>query len=150
VHPKPHVRTRAGFASILKALLPWSVLLVVIATAFIIALSSPLLEWRDPIYIIAGFAGVVAMALFSIWGVIALWAVFAAALLAAFRQRLRLRPSYWRFAHIVMAIVVVLGSVVHAMLIEGTMGTISKAFLCASLLAATLWVVVDLRLKSMK
>ena len=35
---------------------------------------------------------------FSAWGVIAMWAVFAAALLAALRRRLRLRPRTWRIA----------------------------------------------------
>jgi hypothetical protein len=44
-----------------------------------------------------------------------------------------------------LAIVIVAGSVVHAMLIEGTMETISKAALCALVLAATVKVMVDLR-----
>ena len=206
MYPKARARIQAATASILKAILPWTALVAVIAAPIAIAMSSPLLEWRDPIYIVAGFAGVIAMALlllqpllvggylpglfgvrgrrmhrwvgsgllaavvlhvvglwifsppdvidallfrsptlFSIWGVIALWAVFAAALLAALRQRLRLRPPYWRFAHTGMAAIVVLGSVVHALLIEGTMGTVSKAILCALALAATTWVFVDLR-----
>ena len=67
---------------------------------------------------------------FSAWGVIAMWAVFAAALLAALRRRLRLRPRMWRFAHTALAAVVVVGSIVHALLIEGTMETVSKAVLC--------------------
>ena len=36
-----------------------------------------------------------------------------------------------------LAIVIVVGSVVHAILIEGTMETVSKAALCALVLAAT-------------
>ena len=44
---------------------------------------------------------------FSAWGVIAMWAIFVAALLAAFRRRLRLRPRTWRIAHSSAAAVVV-------------------------------------------
>lgn len=82
---------------------------------------------------------------FSDWGVIAMWALFAAALLAALRRMLRLRPPVWRFAHTALASVVVVGSVVHALLIEGTMGTISKVALCALVLAATGKALWDLR-----
>lgn len=189
-----------------RAILIWATLAVAIAVPIAIAGASPLLAWRDPIYIAGGFAGVVAMALlllqpllvggylpglparpgrrlhfwvgvglvlavvvhvlalwvtsppdvidallfrsptpFSAWGVIAMWAVFAAALLAAFRQRLRLRPIVWRMCHTTLVTVVVLTGVVHAMLIEGTMGTASKALLCALVLAALAKVVFDLR-----
>ena len=82
---------------------------------------------------------------FSVWGVVAMWSVFAAALLAASRRRLRLSARHWRFAHTVLVTIVVVGSVVHAMQIEGTMGTASKAMLCALALAAIAWTVVDLR-----
>jgi hypothetical protein len=41
--------------------------------------------------------------------------------------------------------VVALGSVIHALQIEGTMGTVSKAMLCALVLVATGWVIFDLR-----
>ena len=80
---------------------------------------------------------------FSLWGVVAMWAVFATAVLAALRRRLR--PLSWRRAHTALAIVIVTGSVVHALLIEGTMETISKAGLCALVVAATLRAVADLR-----
>lgn len=82
---------------------------------------------------------------FSAWGVVAMWALFAAATLAALRKRLRLRPQLWRFCHTACALIVVAGSVVHAMLIEGTMGTLSKAALCALALAATVKALADLR-----
>ncbi len=85
---------------------------------------------------------------FSAWGVIAMWAVFAVALLAANRQRWRLRPRNWRLAHSLLAMVIVAGTAVHAILIEGTMETISKAVLCALVLAATLKVMVDLWLRA--
>jgi hypothetical protein len=44
-----------------------------------------------------------------------------------------------------LAIVIVTGSVVHALLIEGTMETVSKAALCALVLAATVKIMADLR-----
>jgi len=44
-----------------------------------------------------------------------------------------------------LAIVIVTGSVVHAILIEGTMETMSKAALCALVLAATIKVMAGLR-----
>src|SRR3954468_24751251 len=80
---------------------------------------------------------------FSPFGVIAMWAIFAVALLAAFRRRLGLRT--WRIAHMVLAAVIVVGSVVHGMLIEGAMDTMSKAALCALVLGAAIKVMADLR-----
>lgn len=173
------------------------------------AATSPLLAWREPIYIAAGFAGVVALVIvllqpllaggylpglpaprgrrvhrwtgfallvaiiihvgglwltsppdvidallfisptpFSAWGVIAMWALFGAALLATLRRRLRIRPQTWRRGHTALALVVVGGSVVHAMLIDGTMGTASKAVLCVLVIAATIKVLFDLRVWS--
>jgi len=191
----------------LRSVLIWAALAAALAVPVVVAAASPLLAWRDPIYIAAGFAGVVALALlllqpllaggylpgvrvrlgrrlhawvgaglavavavhvaalwltsppdvvdallfrsptaFSAWGVVAMWAVFAAALLAALRGRLRLRPMVWRLCHITLAMVIVVGSVVHALLIDGTMGIVSKAALCALVLAAAAKVIVDVRL----
>ncbi len=190
----------------IRAALIWTALGAAVAIPIAVAATSPLLAWRDPIYIAAGLAGVVAMALilfqpllaggylpglparrgrrvhrwvggalvasvaihvaglwltsppdvidallfvsptpFSVWGVTAMWALFATALLATFRRRLSLRPKSWRLAHTALAAVIVPGSVVHAMLIEGTMGTASKAALCALAVAATVKVLADLR-----
>jgi hypothetical protein len=81
---------------------------------------------------------------FSAWGVIAMWALFASALLAAFRRRLHLRPRVWRRAHMGLAIVIVVGSVIHAVLIQGTMETLTKGTLCALVLVATGKVIADL------
>src|SRR4051794_38792761 len=67
---------------------------------------------------------------FSPFGVIAMWAIFAVALLATFRRRLGLRT--WRIVHMALATVIIVGTVIHAMLIEGTMETVSKALLCVS------------------
>lgn len=189
-----------------RAVAIWAALAAAILAPLAIAASSPLLAWREPIYIAAGFAGVVAMALvliqpllaagllpglpmlrgrrwhrwvgaslvaaivvhvaglwltsppdvidaltftsptpFSAWGVVAMWALFAAALLAALRRPLKLRPKFWRLGHSALVLIVVIGSVVHAMLIEGTMGTVSKAALCALALAATVKALRDLK-----
>ncbi|MEX0347890.1 MAG: ferric reductase-like transmembrane domain-containing protein [Paracoccaceae bacterium] len=190
----------------IRAFLIWGLLALALAIPFAAAAASPLLAWRDPIYIAGGFAGVIAMALmlvqpllaggylpglppirgrrihrwtgaalvltvalhvaglwitsppdmidallfasptpFSAWGVVAMWALFAAALLAALHRQLRLRPRTWRRAHTAFVIVAVVGSVVHALLIEGTMETASKIALCALVLAATAKTVRDLR-----
>jgi hypothetical protein len=49
-----------------------------------------------------------------------------------------------------LAVVIVAGSVVHGMLIEGTMETMSKAALCALVLAAAVKVMVDLWMRQKK
>ncbi|MEO0930212.1 MAG: ferric reductase-like transmembrane domain-containing protein [Pseudomonadota bacterium] len=178
----------------MRPTLIWGVLLALILWPVSMALVSPQLAWREPIYIIAGFAGVMAMALlvlqpllaagllpglpamrgrqvhrwiggavviavvmhvgglwitsppdvidallfvsptpFSAWGVIAMWAVFATAVLAIWRRRLRFRT--WRAIHMTLAAVIVAGCVVHALLIDGTMETVSKVVLSVLLIA---------------
>jgi predicted ferric reductase len=82
---------------------------------------------------------------FSPFGVIAMWAIFAVALLALFRRRLG--PRAWRIVHMLLAAVIVVGGVVHVMLVEGTMETVSKAMLCALLLVATVKVMADLMVR---
>lgn len=185
----------------MRGALIWAGLGLAIAVPLWVAATSPLLAWRDPIYIGAAFAGVIGLALillqpllvggwlpgvpgrkahrwvgmallamvvahvaglfwtsppdvidalvfdsptpFSVWGVVAMWAVFASAVLVAWRRRLRVRS--FRLAHTALAVVIVVGTVVHAALVEGTMGEASKAVLCALVLAATVKAVVDLR-----
>ncbi|MDW4499734.1 ferric reductase-like transmembrane domain-containing protein [Sulfitobacter sp. D35] len=82
---------------------------------------------------------------FSAWGVVAMWALFAAAVCAALYRRRRIGPRVWRLAHTALVSVVVLGSIVHALLIEGTMGQASKIVLCLAVAAALAKVVFDLR-----
>lgn len=183
----------------------WAALAVAIGVPIALAAESEQLAWRGPVYILAGFAGIIGLGLvlvqplliggylpglsayrgrrahywiggtlalavvihvaglwitsppdmidaltlssptpFSPFGVIAMWAIFAVALLAALRRRLGLRLQTWRIAHIPLAIVIVACSVAHCLLIEGTMETISKAALCALVLAATVKLMVDL------
>jgi hypothetical protein len=189
-----------------QAALIWAALVCAICVPIAAAAASPLLEWRGPVYILGGFAGIIALGLllvqplliggylpgpsayrgrrahlwiggvlvvavvvhvgglwitsppdmvdallltsptpFSAFGVIAMWAIFAVALLAALRRRLGMRPRTWRIAHTLLAVVIVVGSVVHGLLIEGAMETVSKAALCALVLAATIKVMADLR-----
>src|ERR1700733_4866965 len=188
------------------AALIWAALAAAICVPLAAAAASPLLEWRGPVYILGGFAGIIALGIllvqplliggylpgpspyrrrrahlwiggvlvvagvvhvvglwitsppdmidallftsptpFSAFGVIAMWAIFTVALLAALRRRLGLRPRTWRIAHTLLAVVIVVGSVVHALLIEGAMETVSKAALCALVLAAAIKVIADLR-----
>lgn len=83
---------------------------------------------------------------FSDWGVIAMWALFATALFAAFRRKLHLRPQTWRFVHGLFAIIITIGTIVHALLIEGTMETYSKIALSTLVFAATMKAIIDLKL----
>ncbi len=167
---------------------------------------SPLIAWRDGVYVASGFAGMLALALllfqpllaggylpglqarrgrrahrwlgvalvasivlhvgglwltsapdvidallfvsptpFSAWGVAAMWAAFAAATLAAAKTRMRIPPKTWRIGHTALAVVIVVGSVVHALLVEGTMEPLSKAAFCAVVLLAAARMVYDLR-----
>ena len=58
--------------------------------------------------------------------------------LAALRSRLGWRFRLWRLAHGSLALVTILGTVVHALLIEGAMEPVSKAVLCLVALGAAL------------
>ena len=179
----------------LRGALIWTALALAIAVPLIAAARSPLLAWREPIYIAAGYSGVVGLALlliqplliagilpgiparrvhvwtgaglvlavvihvaglwitsppdvvdvmlfrsptpFSVWGAMAMWAVFAAALLALLRRRIGLR--IWRLGHTIAAVVIVTGTVIHAWLIQGTMEDLSKGALCLMVLGAAAW-----------
>ncbi len=188
-----------------RAMLIWGGVATAVIAPLAVAATSPLLAWREPVYIAAGFAGVVAMALmllqpllaggylpglgarrgrwvhrvtgvalvvavighvvglwitsppdaidalllrspapFALWGVIAMWGVFAAALLALMRARLQ--PRIWRLGHGCIVALVVVTSAAHALLIEGTMGTMTKAALCILAVVATAKVLSDLRI----
>jgi hypothetical protein len=190
-----------------RAILVWAAVGAALAVPGIAAATSPLLAWRDAVYITGCFAGVAALGLlllqpllaggslpglrarrgravhgwvgsalvaavalhvgalwltsppdvidalllqsptpFSVWGVIAMWAVFATALLAALRRQQR--PRVWRLGHKALGVVIVVATVTHALLIEGTMETVSKAALGALVLAATATVMLPGRLAS--
>lgn len=82
---------------------------------------------------------------FSAWGVIAMSALFVVALMVVLRNRLGLRPRTWRIAHTFLAAVIVTGTAVHSLLVEGTMEMVSKVALCGLIVAATLKVIADRR-----
>ncbi len=184
----------------------WAGLLAVLLAPVIAAAFSPYLAWREPVYILAGFAGITGMCLllvqpllagrwlpglspvssrhwhrrcglalvaaivihvgglwmtsppdvvdallfvsptpFSAWGVTAMWAAFAAAMMGILRQRLSLRFRVWRLGHASLAVVTILGSVVHALLIEGTMEIVTKVALCALVVLASVGTLARLR-----
>ena len=175
----------------------WTALLATALVPVAIAATSPFLQYRDAIYIAAGFAGILALALllfqpllaanllpgpapgesrrwhrglglllvvlvvahvgglwltsppdvvdvllfrsptpFSVWGALAMWAALAAAIVAASRRRLG--PRTWRALHLALASLLVVGTVVHAVQIQGAMETVSKWVLCVAVLAAAL------------
>ncbi|WP_420863665.1 ferric reductase-like transmembrane domain-containing protein [Algirhabdus cladophorae] len=76
---------------------------------------------------------------FAIWGVIALWALVGAAVLAILRRKLAWRLRLWRLCHFGLGAACILGTVAHALWIEGAMEPISKAILCAAVVLAGLW-----------
>ncbi|MBB3713800.1 putative ferric reductase [Limimaricola variabilis] len=183
----------------------WGCLAAAVSVPILIAARSPLLQWRQPIYIVGGFAGIVSLAAmlcqpllvggylpglptrrgrrvhrvvgtvvvlsvvvhvaglwitsppdmidaltfsaptaFSAFGVISMWMLFAAAGLALARRRIGIRS--WRAGHASFVSLAVLTAVAHAMLIEGTMGMVSKAVLCLLVLIATGKVMADLKI----
>ena len=78
---------------------------------------------------------------FSLWGVIAMWAILGAGLMAILRRRVRVRPLTWRRVHVGMAVIIATSTVAHAALIEGTMELITKIGLSILVLATTARVV---------
>lgn len=80
---------------------------------------------------------------FSLWGVLAMWAVFFSAGLAILRQRGRLALRPWRALHGLAAVVIVGGTVLHALLIDGTMEPVSKYALALGLVLISAKVLVD-------
>ena len=82
---------------------------------------------------------------FSIYGVIGMWGLVLTVVLVVVRTRLELRPRLWRLVHNGVVAVVVASSVAHALMIDGTMGAISKQLLCVAIIAALAVVTLHLR-----
>lgn len=181
-----------------KSLLIWTGLACVMVGPLVVSAMSPLLAWRDAIYIAASFAGVFAMTIlvlqpllggavlpglsrqrsrkvhqlsgilllaalvlhvgglwitsppdvidaltfmsptpFSAWGVVAMWALLVIGAMTFLRRRLHLPPARWRIFHKCLGGVVVLGTIVHAILVEATLPQIAKWSLGALVLVAT-------------
>ncbi|WP_254694228.1 ferric reductase-like transmembrane domain-containing protein [Sulfitobacter sp. SK012] len=83
---------------------------------------------------------------FSVYGVVSMWAVVLTAILVAARHKLRLKPTTWKITHNLLALAVVIGAVVHALMIEGAMGATSKIALCICVLATTGITIFHLRI----
>ncbi len=193
-----------------RAILIWFALVLAVAAPLVAAAQSPLLAWREPVYIAASFAGILALGLFlvqpllaagylpglqgragrrvhlwtgcvilagvmlhvgglwltsppdvidvllfrsptpfSVWGVIAMWALFAAALVAGLRRKLRLPPRVWRLGHAMLVTLVIFCTALHVLLIEGTLGLIVKLALSGIVLGVVLKVLADLRIPSL-
>ena len=183
-----------------RTVLAWAAIGAAMTIPVLAAAFSPFLQWRGPVYIAAGFAGIVGLALlllqpllmtgrlpgmaalrarrlhrwvgaalvacvilhvvglwivsppdvidvllfrsptpFSVWGATAMWLIFAAGLLAIYRRKLR--PRTWRLIHTGLAAVIVSGTIVHALLIEGAMEIVTKWGLAMLAIAATALVV---------
>ena len=63
-----------------------------------------------------------------------MWAAFGAAGLAVYRRRFKLHQ--WHLGHSALVAIVAIGTVIHALLIDGTMGTVSKTVLALACLGA--------------
>jgi hypothetical protein len=74
-----------------------------------------------------------------------MWAVLAVAVMVALRDRIGLRPRTWLMVHTGLVLVIVVGTIVHAVLVQGTMEIVTKIVLCALLVIATPKVVADLQ-----
>jgi len=74
-----------------------------------------------------------------------MWAVFGAALFALTLRRLRLKWWVWRLGHTSLAAITVVGTIIHVLLIEGTMEPVTKVLLCILVFAAVGKVLIDLR-----
>lgn len=82
---------------------------------------------------------------FSLWGVIAMWALIVTACLAALRGMLKLRWITWRALHLGLVAIIVACTVAHALLIEGIMESQSKVLLCILVVLAALPVALHWR-----
>ena len=154
----------------LRTALIWGAVGLAVVVPVMLAGQSPLLAWRRRVHRWIGGLLVVCVVLhvaglwitsppdvvdaltftsptpFSVWGVLAMWLIFATAALALLRRRLRLGPKVWRRMHTTLAVFIVAGTALHAVLIDGTMEDVSKWALCALVLAVTVKVIVDLRI----
>ena len=189
----------------LRSALLWTVLIIGTIGPLALAGLSPLLEWRDLIYILASLTGILAFCLMlvqPIWamggsveipakirrglhrwggigilglvlahvgglwitsppdvvdallfrsptpftplGVIGLIAVTLAVCIAL--GRAKMPPRIWRMGHSALVLIATLASAGHALLIEGTMETVSKILLCFFVLVLTLKAIVDRRM----
>lgn len=83
---------------------------------------------------------------FSLYGVVGMWAIIVTTLLVVLRSHLSWRHTLWKIVHNILACIVVVTSVTHALMIDGAMGYRSKLILCIAIIALTIVVIVHLRI----
>lgn len=188
----------------MRPALVWTLVIIALCVPLVAAAFSPLLQWRDPIYIFAGFAGITALSAlvvqpvlaiallpnlsprrarrlhrligptitigvllhigglwitsppdvidallfrsptpFSVWGMIALLALIGTASLARVKRRLPTR--LWRSMHLTLAALIVACTILHAMLVDGTMEIVTKSAFCLILAVVTVRALVTKR-----
>ncbi len=81
---------------------------------------------------------------FSVYGVVALWGVVLTGILVVVRKKCSL--LVWTLMHNGLALIVVIASVVHAVMIEGAMSHLSKQVLCICIVVVSVFTVLHLRL----
>lgn len=179
----------------------WGCLVLIAAAAIVASAMSPLLAWRQPIYIIAGFAGILALTIllfqpllmvrqmpglkitqrrnihlwlgvglilavvihilglwitsppdvvdallfnsptpFSVWGVVAMWALLLSTCVVVLRRRFWSGFSVraWQRLHRGLGLVIVVCTVVHTVLIDGAMEPFTKSLLCLAVILASM------------
>lgn len=187
----------------------WGCLGLIATVAIFASLMSPLLAWRQPVYIVASVAGVLSLVIllfqpvlmlrqlpgvrisqgrkihrwvgiglvscilihvlglwmtsppdvidallfrsptaFTPWGVVAMWAVFLSAAVVVVRRRISSKVITWQRLHRSLGFIIVIGSVVHAFLIDGTMEIWSKSILCLAVIGATAIALITTKFKS--
>jgi len=82
---------------------------------------------------------------FSLYGVIGLWSLGITVLLVLARSRVGIRYGLWKIIHNLLAAVVVGASVIHTLMIDGAMNSLSKYVLCACIVVVTGAAMVHLR-----
>ena len=81
---------------------------------------------------------------FSIYGVVGFGGVLLIAALVLFRSKIP--TGHWKTIHVIIALIVVLASVIHALWIQGTMGLVSMWLLCGVILLCTMYAVIKLKI----
>src|SRR5436190_22420133 len=86
-----------------RVTLIWALLAAAVFVPIAAAAASPLLEWRGPVYILAGFAGIVAL------GLILVQPLLIAGYLPGLSGRIGRRAHLWSGSALVLAVVIQVG-----------------------------------------
>src|SRR6185295_12152891 len=86
-----------------RVALIWAALATAVCVPIAAAAASPLLAWRGPVYILAGFAGIIAM------GVMLLQPLLIGGYLPGLSARIGRRAHHWIGGALVVAVVIHVG-----------------------------------------